>query len=37
MDVSGDGSNLGLAYDEFVGLLLQKIRKLESRIKALEE
>ena len=37
MDVSGDGSNLGLAYDEFVGLLLQKIRKLESRIQALEE
>lgn len=37
MDVSGDGSNLGLAYDEFVGLLLQKIRKLETRIKALED
>lgn len=37
VDVSGDGSNLGLAYDEFVGLLLQKIRSLESRIKILEE
>lgn len=36
VDVSGDGSNLGLAYDEFIGLLLQKIRKLENRIKKLE-
>lgn len=37
VDVSGDGTNLGLAYDEFIGLLLQKIRKLENRLKVLEE
>jgi hypothetical protein len=37
VDVSGDGTNLGLAYDEFVGLLLQKIRRLEKRIEALED
>lgn len=37
VDLDGDGSNLGLAYDEFIGLLLGKIRKLEERIKALEE
>lgn len=36
VDVSGDGSNLGLAYDEFIGLLLQKIRKLENKIEKLE-
>lgn len=37
VDVAGDGSELGLAYDEFTGLLLEKIRRLETRIKALEE
>lgn len=37
VDVSGDGSNLGIAYDEFIGLLLAKIRKLENRIEKLEE
>lgn len=37
VDLNGDGSHLGLAYDEFIGLLLQKIRKLEKRIEALEE
>lgn len=36
VDVNGDGSELGLAMDEFVGLLFQKIRKLEQRIKVLE-
>ncbi len=37
VDVDGDGSNLGLAYDEFIGLLLEKTRRLETRLKALEE
>ena len=37
VDMSGDGTNFGLAYDEFIGLLLQKIRRLEKRIEALEE
>ena len=37
VDVSGDGSEFGLSYDEFIGLLLQKIRKLEKRLDALEE
>ena len=37
VDVKGDGSELALAYDEFIGLLLQKIRKLEKRLEALEE
>ena len=37
VDVNGDGSELGLAYDEFIGLLFQKIRRLEQRIKALED
>lgn len=36
VDLKGDGSQLGLAYDEFIGLLLQKIRKLEKRIDDLE-
>lgn len=36
VDVTGDGSNLGLAYDEFIGLLLEKIRRLEKRIEAME-
>lgn len=37
VDVRGDGSELGIAYDEFIGLLLQKIRRLEKRIEAMEE
>ena len=37
VDVNGDGTELGLAYDEFIGLLFQKIRKLEQRIKAMED
>ena len=37
VDVNGDGSELGLAYDEFIGLLFAKIRKLEERIKVLED
>lgn len=37
VDLSGDGSHLGLAYDEFVALLLEKTRRLEARIKAMEE
>ncbi len=30
------GGDLGLAYDEFIGLLLQKLRRLEKRIEQLE-
>ena len=37
VDVAGDGSELGLAYDEFIGLLLEKIRRLEQRIDEKEE
>lgn len=37
VDLDGDGEHLGLAYDEFIGLLFQKIRRLESKIEALEE
>ena len=37
VDLKGDGSELGLSYDEFIGLLLQKIRGLENRLKTLEE
>ena len=37
VDLDGDGKQLGLAYDEFIGLLFQKIRKLEEKIEALEE
>lgn len=36
VDLKGDGSELGLTYDEFIGLLLQKIRKLEKRLEKLE-
>lgn len=36
VDLDGDGKTLGLAYDEFVGLLFQKIRKMEKRITELE-
>ena len=36
VDLNGDGSMLGLAYDEFIGLLLHKIRKLENRINEME-
>ena len=31
------GGHLGLAYDEFIGLLIDKLRRLEERIKVLEE
>jgi hypothetical protein len=37
VDVKGDGSELGLAYDEFIGLLLSKIRMLEQRLRKLED
>lgn len=37
VDLDGDGKTLGLAYDEFIGLLLQKMRRLEEKIKVLEE
>lgn len=37
VDLKGDGTELGLAYDEFIGLLLEKIRRLEKRIETLEE
>jgi hypothetical protein len=37
VDLDGDGKHLGLAYDEFIGLLFQKIRQLEGKIKALED
>lgn len=37
VDLDKDGEHLGLAYDEFIGLLFQKIRGLENKIKALEE
>ena len=37
VDLDGDGEQLGLAYDEFIGLLFQKIRKLEKKIEAMEE
>jgi hypothetical protein len=37
VDLDGDGEHLGLAYDEFIGLLFQKIRGLENKIKALED
>jgi phage minor structural protein len=36
VDLNGDGSHLGLAYDEFIGLLLQKIRRLEKRLDEME-
>lgn len=37
VDLNRDGSHLGLVYDEFIGLLLAKIKKLETRLKVLEE
>lgn len=37
VDLKGDGSELALRYDEFIGLLLQKVRKLEKRIESMEE
>lgn len=37
VDLKGDGSELALAYDEFIGLLLQKQRRLEKRLQELEE
>ena len=37
VDVKGDGTELALAYDEFIGLLLQKQRRLEKRLQELEE
>ena len=37
VDVKGDGTELGLAYDEFIGLLFEKIRRLEDKMKAMEE
>lgn len=37
VDLDGDGKQLGLAYDEFIGLLFQKIRRLEEKIEALED
>lgn len=36
VDVSGNGTDLGIAYDEFIGLLLQKVRRLEQKITELE-
>lgn len=36
VDVNGDGETLGLAYDEFIGLLFAKIRKLEQKIEKME-
>ena len=36
VDLNGDGTELGLAYDEFIGLLFQKIRKLEQKIEKME-
>lgn len=37
VDLNGDGSHLGLAYDEFIALLLEKTRRLEARLKVLED
>jgi len=36
VDLDRDGKTLGLAYDEFIGLLLQKMRGLEKRLNELE-
>lgn len=36
VDLDRDGKTLGLAYDEFIGLLFQKIRGLEKRLNELE-
>ena len=37
VDLNGDGEELGLIYAEFIALLLQKIKRQEQRIAALEE
>ena len=36
VDLNGDGSELGLVYTQFIGLLHQKIRRLENKINELE-
>lgn len=36
VDLTGDGAELGLIYTEFIGLLHQKLRRLEARIQELE-
>lgn len=36
VDLNGDGTELGLAYTEFIALLLQKIKRQDQRISALE-
>ena len=35
VDLNGDGTELGLIYEEFIGLLLMKIKQLEQRFEAL--
>lgn len=37
VDINGDGEELGLIYAEFIAILLQKIKRQEQRIAALEE
>ena len=37
VDLKGDGEELGLIYTEFIAILLQKIKRQEQRIAALEE
>lgn len=37
VDLNGDGEELGLIYSEFIAILLQKIKRQEQRIAALEE
>ena len=37
VDLNGDGEELGLIYAEFIAILLQKIKRQEQRIAALEE
>jgi hypothetical protein len=36
VDINGDGTELGLIYAEFIAILLQKIKRQEKRIAALE-
>lgn len=36
VDLNGDGEELGLIYTEFIALLLQKIKRLERRVAALD-
>ena len=36
VDLKGDGSLLGLVYDEFIGLLLQKLRKQDAALAELK-